>query len=73
MNEEEFYRGTKWRWMPEDSDIWFYKTGQVVQSIGGELTGFSATVNEVTESSFTITYSGEDSQTYGFFDIFSCE
>lgn len=73
MNEEEFYRGTKWKWMPEDSDIWFYKTGQVVQSISGELTGFSATVNEVTESSFTITYLGEDSQTYGFFDIFSCE
>jgi hypothetical protein len=44
MNEEEFYRGTKWKWMPEDSDIWFYKTGQVVQSIGGELTGFSARI-----------------------------
>ena len=70
MDKEKFNSGTEWKWMPQDSDIWFYEGGQVVQSVEGELTGFSATVNEVTDSSFTITYPSGETQSHNFVDIF---
>lgn len=70
MDKEKFESGVRWRWMPEDSDYWMYEGGNILQYIDGELTGFSAVVNEITEESFTITYPNEETQSHNYIDIF---
>ena len=71
MDQQKFESGTEWKWMPEDSDSWFYEGGNIVQIEDGEPTGFSATVDEITEDGFTITLSTGEQQTHGYVDIFA--
>lgn len=70
MNRENFESGAQWKWMPEDSDYWMYESGNIVQFVDGELTGFSAVVDEITEEGFTITYPNEETQSHNYIDIF---
>lgn len=70
MDKEKFESGVQWKWMPEDSDYWMYEGSNILQYIDGELTGFSAVVDEITEEGFTITYPNEETQSHNYIDIF---
>lgn len=70
MDKEKFESGVQWKWMPEDSDYWMHEGGNIVQFVDGELTGFSAVVDEITEEGFTITYPNEETQSHDYIDIF---
>ena len=70
MDKEKFESGVLWKWMLEDSDYWMHEGGNIVQFVDGELTGFSAVVDEITEEGFTITYPNEETQSHDYIDIF---
>lgn len=70
MDKEKFESGVLWKWMLEDSDYWMHEGGNIVQFVDGELTGFSAVVDEITEEGFTITYPNEETQSHNYIDIF---
>lgn len=70
MDKEKFESGVQWKWMLEDSDYWMYEGGNILQYIDGELTGFSAVVDKITEEGFTITYPDEETQSHNYIDIF---